>query len=231
MECVYKVAVIAEICECCCLGIFQRIVTVLTVAVPLGWTVWMLGRKLAPESAIFRGNAGHDAPLPHHVPLPSHGFSWISLHSCCSFVLGWAGRVSWSLCWRHGFLLSLHPRGLQVSTRLRPLQQSALGWNGLGLRTESPWWHLSWAGPGNQPAYVMASLSWWAGVSLPGRAQALLLEVSILFSLHFQLSFFFNFYFKCPVLKLFCTCFMDDFNNYFISPAQEFPRKLISQSA
>lgn len=65
MECVYKVAVIAEICECCCLGKIQRIVTVLTVAVPLGRTVWMLGRKLVPESAIYRGNAGHDAPLPH----------------------------------------------------------------------------------------------------------------------------------------------------------------------
>lgn len=206
MECVYKVAVIAEICDCCCLGIFQRIVTVLTVAVPLGQTVWMLGRKLAPESAIYSGNAGHDAPLPHHVPLPSCGFSWIFLHSFCSFVLGWPRRVKWSLCWRHGFLLSLHPRGLQVSTlsRFSRALWAAARW-GWGPRAPD--------GTCHEQLLKISLLMFWLGsagslVYLCLEGLRLLLEISISFPLYFQLPFF-NLYFKCPVLKLICRWFMD----------------------
>lgn len=67
MECVYKVAVIAEICECRCLGKFQRIEIALTVAVPLGRFVWTLRKKLASESAaraLQRECKGRCSPSP-----------------------------------------------------------------------------------------------------------------------------------------------------------------------
>lgn len=67
MECVYKVAVIAEICERWCLGKFQRIEIALTVAVPLGLSVWMLERELASESAVRalqRECSGRCSPSP-----------------------------------------------------------------------------------------------------------------------------------------------------------------------
>lgn len=62
--------VIAEICERWCLRKFQRIEIALTVAVPLGQSVWMLGRKLASESAVralqkeSRGRCSPSRPPP-----------------------------------------------------------------------------------------------------------------------------------------------------------------------
>lgn len=97
VECVYKVAVIAEICQHRCLGKFQRIKVTRTVAIPLGQLVWTLGRKLASEPAtrdLWNGKEEEDAPLPNHLAAPSHR-TW--LHPRCSFVLGWprTGAVRW----------------------------------------------------------------------------------------------------------------------------------------
>lgn len=84
-----------------------------------------------------RGNAGEDAP------------SWISPHPHCSFMLGWPRRVNRSLGWRHGFLLSLHPRWLQVSARLQPVRQSGVSWDEAKLREDwgplmAPFMSSSW---------------------------------------------------------------------------------------
>lgn len=112
MECVYKVAVIAEICECCCPGKFQRIEIALTVAVPLGRSVWMLGKKLASEPAVralqreFRGRCSSSSP-------PPAALLQLQLDLTPSSPLLRARMTregDQSLGWRHGFLLSLHPR-------------------------------------------------------------------------------------------------------------------------
>ena len=74
MECVYKVAVIAEICERCCPGKFQRIEIALTVAVPLGPSMWILGKKVSSESAVralqreCRGRCSPSPPPPAALP-------------------------------------------------------------------------------------------------------------------------------------------------------------------
>lgn len=130
-----------------------------------GCTSWTIRADVGGETDLWVswGNAEEDAPLPHCLLLPCHGSSWISLCPRCSFMLGWPRRANWSLGWRHGFLLSLHPRWLQVSTWLQSVQQSCVGWNKVKLRE---WWGLrgpmanymstSW----KSAAYVLASLSW-----------------------------------------------------------------------
>lgn len=87
MECVYKIAVIAEIRERHCLGKFQRAEVALTVAVPLGRSVWMLRENLAPEFAVqvlWREHRGRCSPSL----LPPAALLWLQqLHLTPSLPL------------------------------------------------------------------------------------------------------------------------------------------------
>lgn len=185
VECVYQVAVIAEICERRRLGKFQRIEPALSVAVPLGQPAWTLGKTLASEPAARdrqRGEAGQDAPLPHRLPLLS------------PLLLGarMTPERDWSVARRHGRFLPLHPRGLQV--RARPQQARQSGRAALKQHRGSaeawgppmaPFSSSSW----KSDCSCRAHLRRWAGVSLPGGAQASL-RIFNSFSLRSLPSFF-----------------------------------------
>ena len=224
VECVYKVAVIAEICQHRCLRKFQRIEVTLTVATPLGQLVWTLGRKLASEHAtrdLQSGKAEEDAPLPHRLTAPSH---WTWLHPRCSFVLGWprtgtvcllGGMAAFYRCIRGDSRLE-HDWSCSEERYGRPPSDTGECW------ARGP--------PGTSYEQLLESsqlIFWlvsggWLGYLCP---EGLTLPLGYSFSLHSLPSFFLGS--KYSVLKLLCAWCMDDYSRYLIFPAQEFWRNSV----
>lgn len=183
VECVYKVAVIAEICQHRCLRKFQRI----EVNADSGHPPWTAGVNPGEETGLRARNQGPAEWQSRGGCSPSPSpYSALPLDLAPSPLLLCARMTQDRDClfaWRNGCFLPLHPRWLQVRTWLKLLRRAvwaATEWHWGVLGPRAPW-HLLWAASGKQSAYILTSFRWLAGVSLSGRANASL-RIFILFT-------------------------------------------------